>query len=506
MQDRKIPVVSQSRYDGLIEPEKTLVVYIREKPKSSFLGTVLAASLSSLAVTVSFAPPVQAKIPTKNIRKGSIVTLPSLDDNAVESNQRAFHTNTSSLEEPASKFQIQANVRQTATIKEIPQLPTLEDIPLEYTKALKKIHTVEPGDTIVDIARQYGVSSRQIVEANKISNPNRIKIDSQLVIPKTEATSASDRSIANLQHTPRFSSGNNFIIADALKPASLSSIAEKKAETQANKTTNNSATDSSSEMVEPTSKTTATQNVNSDSLVGKLRQNIVELRTKYQNQSGDNPQEVVTNTPTIEPTPKPAPQAETASEIIIPVPAPASGDISENSVPAERSVATATPSGENLNTVVNVSGTRATAPNLPPLSSPEEYLPENPVFDGYMWPAKGTLTSGYGWRWGRMHKGIDIAAPVGTPIMAAASGEVIFAGWNSGGYGNLVKLKHQDGSITFYAHNNRVLVSSGQKVRQGELIAEMGSTGRSTGPHLHFEIRPNGSTAIDPIARLPRDR
>ena len=506
MQDRKIPVVCQLQYDGSKKDKKTSVVSTYQKRKLGSLGTVLAASLSSLAVTVSFSQPVQAKITTQNIKKSSIVTLPSLESNAVEQKQQSLLTVAPGVKKSASKFPIQTNVRQTATLKEIPQLPTLEDIPIEYTKALKKIHTVQPGDTIVGIARQYGISSKQIVEANKISNPNRIKIDSELIIPKTETTLNSDRSIANLQYTPRFSSGNNFIIADALKPASLSSIAEKKAETQAKKTTVESASNSSSETVEATSKTTSTQNQDSDSLVSKLRRNIVELRTKYQNQSGDDSQEVVTITPTIEPTPAPEPQTETASEIIIPVPAPGSADISETNPASADRLATATPSSENLNTVVNVSGTKATAPNLPPLSSPEEYLPENPIFDGYMWPAQGTLTSGYGWRWGRMHKGIDIAAPVGTPIMAAASGEVIFAGWNSGGYGNLVKLKHQDGSVTFYAHNNRVLVSNGQKVRQGDLIAEMGSTGRSTGPHLHFEIRPNGSTAIDPIARLPRDR
>ncbi|AFZ37419.1 Peptidase M23 [Stanieria cyanosphaera PCC 7437] len=143
-------------------------------------------------------------------------------------------------------------------------------------------------------------------------------------------------------------------------------------------------------------------------------------------------------------------------------------------------------------------------PDLPPLSSPEEYLPNSPAqFEGYLWPAQGTLTSGYGWRWGRMHQGIDIAGPIGTPIMAAATGEVVSAGWNSGGYGNLVKLKHPDGSVTLYAHNNKILVSSGQQVEQGQLIAEMGSTGFSTGPHLHFEIRPNGETAVNPIAFLP---
>ncbi|NJN75654.1 MAG: peptidoglycan DD-metalloendopeptidase family protein [Synechococcaceae cyanobacterium RL_1_2] len=144
-------------------------------------------------------------------------------------------------------------------------------------------------------------------------------------------------------------------------------------------------------------------------------------------------------------------------------------------------------------------------PSLPGLRDAESYLPDAPAeFDGFMWPAKGTLTSGYGPRWGRMHRGIDIAAPIGTPIMAAASGEVIFSGWNSGGYGNLVKIKHANGSVSLYAHNNRLLVSKGQFVQKGQQISEMGSTGFSTGPHLHFEIHPKGSGATNPIAFLPK--
>ncbi|NJK27720.1 MAG: M23 family metallopeptidase, partial [Coleofasciculaceae cyanobacterium SM2_3_26] len=91
------------------------------------------------------------------------------------------------------------------------------------------------------------------------------------------------------------------------------------------------------------------------------------------------------------------------------------------------------------------------------------------------------LTSGYGPRWGRMHKGIDIAAPVGTPIVAAAAGVVTYSRWNSGGYGNLVIIRHPDGSSTRYAHNSRLLVREGQEVDQGQLISEMGSTGFSTG-------------------------
>jgi murein DD-endopeptidase MepM/ murein hydrolase activator NlpD len=127
-------------------------------------------------------------------------------------------------------------------------------------------------------------------------------------------------------------------------------------------------------------------------------------------------------------------------------------------------------------------------------------------FNGYIWPAKGVLTSGYGWRWGRMHRGIDIAGPIGTPIVAAASGVVTEAGWNSGGYGNLVEIQHSDGSLTLYAHNSRVLVGKGQRVEQGQQVAEMGSTGYSTGPHLHFEVHPPGKGAVNPLAYLPPKR
>jgi len=147
------------------------------------------------------------------------------------------------------------------------------------------------------------------------------------------------------------------------------------------------------------------------------------------------------------------------------------------------------------------------APELPPLTLPDNRLPDgSDAFTGYIWPARGVLTSGYGMRWGRMHRGVDIAAPVGTPIVASGSGVVLSAGWNSGGFGNLVKLRHPDGSVTYYAHNSRILVRRGQRVRQGQTIAEMGSTGRSTGPHLHFEIHPTGRGAVNPISHLPRER
>jgi murein DD-endopeptidase MepM/ murein hydrolase activator NlpD len=168
-------------------------------------------------------------------------------------------------------------------------------------------------------------------------------------------------------------------------------------------------------------------------------------------------------------------------------------------------VATAPAGADTYNPTLRPPFGQQVAPELPPLPGPNPYLPDSPVqFNGYIWPSKGVLTSGYGRRWGRMHKGIDIAAPVGTPVVAAAPGVVVYARWNSGGYGNLVDIQHPDGSLTRYAHNNRLLVREGEAVEQGQQISEMGSTGRSTGPHLHFELHPSGKGAINPIALLPR--
>lgn len=120
----------------------------------------------------------------------------------------------------------------------------------------------------------------------------------------------------------------------------------------------------------------------------------------------------------------------------------------------------------------------------------------------WLWPAKGLFTSGYGWRWGRMHKGIDIANSIGTPILAVQDGRVSFAGWSDGGYGYLVEITHEDGSRSLYAHQSRILVQQDERVRQGQQIGLMGSTGRSTGPHLHFELHAPGYGAVNPMLVL----
>lgn len=115
-----------------------------------------------------------------------------------------------------------------------------------------------------------------------------------------------------------------------------------------------------------------------------------------------------------------------------------------------------------------------------------------PVTDNFRY------TSGFGRRWGRMHEGIDMAGPVGTPIHVTGDGVVTFAG-RSGAYGNLIKIRHELGTETRYAHLSRIHVKVGDRVSQGDRIGDMGNTGRSTGPHLHYEVRMNGR-AVDPMS------
>lgn len=131
-------------------------------------------------------------------------------------------------------------------------------------------------------------------------------------------------------------------------------------------------------------------------------------------------------------------------------------------------------------------GTPAANPNMPSI-----------------WPTTGVVSSPYGLRWGGsdFHPGMDIANDMGTPIVATADGVVEYAGWNSGGYGNMVDIDHGNGIMTRYGHASQVVVATGQSVKRGQVIAYMGSTGFSTGPHVHYEVHVNGQR-VNPISYL----
>jgi len=123
-----------------------------------------------------------------------------------------------------------------------------------------------------------------------------------------------------------------------------------------------------------------------------------------------------------------------------------------------------------------------------------------PSSAGLIWPVSGPVTSPYGWRWGRMHEGIDVGANTGTPIEAAAAGTVIYCGWEEG-YGNLVVIDNGGNLATAYGHQNSIAVACGQQVTQGQVIGYVGCTGHCTGPHLHFEVRIDGNP-VDPLGYL----
>jgi murein DD-endopeptidase MepM/ murein hydrolase activator NlpD len=130
-------------------------------------------------------------------------------------------------------------------------------------------------------------------------------------------------------------------------------------------------------------------------------------------------------------------------------------------------------------------------------------LPAGPVRQGsggYIWPVNGPVVSGFGMRWGRLHAGVDIAVPTGTPIRASAAGRVAMAGW-MGGYGQYTCIQHGGGVATCYGHQSSIGVSVGQSVSQGQVIGAVGCTGHCFGPHVHFEVRVNG-TPVDPMGYL----
>jgi lipoprotein NlpD len=152
----------------------------------------------------------------------------------------------------------------------------------------------------------------------------------------------------------------------------------------------------------------------------------------------------------------------------------------------------------------------AKAEPLPPTAPPPEETAEEPSGgknkEALRWPLpEGRVSSAFGQRWGRKHEGIDLAAPVGTPVLAAQEGRVLYAGNTVQGYGNMVVLQHANDLLTAYAHNSVLLVRVGDRVRAGQTIARVGQSGRATGPHLHFEVR-QGQVPLNPLRFLESAR
>jgi murein DD-endopeptidase MepM/ murein hydrolase activator NlpD len=400
-------------------------------------------------------------------------------------------------------------------------------------------HQVAQGETISSIARTYQISSASLVAVNRLSNPDFIRAGQTIQVP-AEAASAQGKLQAETALAQPVAAPSTVVPATSSSvpitlptvPGSSTVVDNTVGSVFSSEVIDATGNESRPETVPPTATVapklapetpaptvtlptadvpmTATQasNISSNAYVARLMSDFNTLGDRASSPA----QPIVDPAPAIvsvapgqmNPELRPAQAIESAS-----AKSPAmerqsrQSAVSGGSGGAPQVVAVAPLGSESYEPLLQPVTGRLVSPDLPPLPGADTFLPNGNTVNGFIWPARGILTSGYGWRWGRMHRGIDVAGPVGTPIHAAADGVVQFSGWNSGGYGKMVEIRHADGSMTRYAHNSRNLVQVGQRVQQGQQIAEMGSTGFSTGPHVHFEVHLPNQGTVNPIAMLP---
>ena len=427
--------------------------------------------------------------------------------------------------------------------------PIIAAIPTSQQKALTlsgseavsfSKHRVEVGETLTTIARSNGVSPSELAALNRISDPNTLFANQVLKVPQVKSFQATPQAKSSpVLFTNAKSSSSTIAFNSPANRVSVPELPQSPWVPTASKTLVQEVDSPVSLSIEPP--------ISNSTRIDKLMVEVRNLRQKYQgNQVAYAPQTYVVPTtstanivvPTVsmptrsgslridqrtvnpefqkrvETAPEPAIQSATQNRLdrVIQAPTLPQQTRAIVSATAPRLIARASMGSASMggnsyaSPLVQTTALRMAAPQMPSIGTSDSYLPQGKgAMKGYIWPAQGVFTSGYGWRWGRMHKGIDVAGPVGTPIVASATGVVSYSGYNDGGFGYLVEIDHADGSMTRYAHNNRILVSSGQQVAQGQQVAEMGSTGFSTGPHLHFEIHsPQGT--VNPMAYLPNDR
>jgi murein DD-endopeptidase MepM/ murein hydrolase activator NlpD len=374
-------------------------------------------------------------------------------------------------------------------------------------KPAELTYRVGPGDTLTSIARNHGVSYRELAALNEISNPNQLIANQLLRLPAKAIASGVDAAGRD----------NTSIAPEALRqqlanPSAAPTVSfapsQGVLEDAAVSASQGSAFMTQAEVVQQAQQ-------NQAQLTGSLAAEVQNMRQKFQEKT-IVPAVVVPRVPTAAPAFVSGSEAQSEQEKRSKRLAMALQDAATNAPKREEKVEIPVPVVASKQLVARsslgageyapVDGgvRRMVAPSLPGLGREDAYLPGSQAMTGYIWPAKGEFTSPYGPRWGRMHRGIDVAGPTGTPIVASAPGVVSEVGWDGYGYGNYVEVTHPDGAVTLYGHNDRVLVREGQAVNQGEQIAEMGSTGRSTGPHVHFEIHPAGQGAVNPMAYLDR--
>jgi murein DD-endopeptidase MepM/ murein hydrolase activator NlpD len=377
----------------------------------------------------------------------------------------------------------------------------------EQQSAIESTYRVGPGDTLTSIARSHGVSYRELADLNAITNPNQLLANQVLKLPMkaiANGLEAAESKVATTAIAPEALRQQlvNPTTAPSVNFASPQGVLQDVGKPQV------SAFVTQAELVRQAEQS-QTQ------MTGSLATEVRNLRQKFQERT-IVPAVVVPLVPTSAPafvstSAAQSEEAKRSKQLAMALQDAATqqpkreenAEIPVPAVPSKQLVARSS-LGAGEYAPVDSGVRRMVAPSLPGLGREDTYLPGSQAMTGYIWPAKGEFTSPYGPRWGRMHRGIDVAAATGTPVVASAPGVVSEVGWDGYGYGNYVEITHPDGAVTLYGHNDRVLVREGQPVAQGEQISEMGSTGRSTGPHVHFEIHPAGGGAVNPMAYLDR--
>ncbi|MGB7085858.1 MAG: peptidoglycan DD-metalloendopeptidase family protein [Phormidesmis sp.] len=386
------------------------------------------------------------------------------------------------------------------------------------TTSLDNGYQVQTGDTLGSIATSLGITTEELSRKNGISNPDVILAGVTLQVPSeasvvqptattepllTKRADTAAEGNADLQQTHSMSERLAHLRSTATRPdaAKLLDELHNASPEEAISVGGEQVSEEDLISVSAASEDVSEDVQSVDPYVASLLGDVQDVRTHSVQTSEAEISEVEADSAVLAKSDEADARPSLLSERVALSDQPATNTSAEMS---SAELLAAAPLSPDAYVPAQRSSTgQVVSPDMPILPEASEYLPEAPdYFNGYIWPTQGTVTSGYGWRWGRMHRGVDVAAPVGTPIVAAAHGVVEQAGWNSGGYGNLVEIRHPDGSMTRYAHNNRLNVSAGQTVRQGQQIAEMGSTGYSTGPHLHFEVHHEGGT-VNPVAYLP---
>ncbi len=474
-------------------------------PETSIrVGQVLKVpgTMASNSSTSSRAAQLLAGVPAENAESSELSI--ALADELLASDEPATIAQTldvenlqaSSLEvvpEPAVSIEIEIENASQDEVSE-PVVTALA------TPAAFSDYQVQLGDTLGSIASSLGTTPEALIRSNSLANPDVIFVGSTLRVPSSPAAESTLAKTATVSPEPSAvppprTTGERlaYLRSTATRPDAARILEDLRSVSP------EEALSVGGEQVteQDVLSVSADESQSVDPYVANLMEEVQEIRSQSVEVSEAEISEVEADTTLLA-------RSERSDDRPSLLSTRVSRSVESDSPEVNSDLLAAAPLSPSAYVPAQRSSAgQVVSPDMPILPSADEYLPEAPNhFDGYIWPTQGTVTSGYGWRWGRMHRGVDVAGPVGTPIVAAAAGVVEQAGWNSGGYGNLVEIRHPDGSMTRYAHNNSLNVSAGQTVRQGQQIAEMGSTGYSTGPHLHFELHQSGG-AVNPVAYLP---